>query len=74
MRFEAFVVAYNHSVAFGAVTPCDCWCSWDSHSGGKHCRYFRDGVDSCGWSYDPLTNCFEYGTENNSLKICKPTG
>jgi hypothetical protein len=65
MRFEAFAVAYNHIVAFWAVTPCACWYS---HSGGKQCHYIRDGVNSCSWSYDPLTSRFEYGTESNSQK------
>lgn len=53
MRFEAFAVAYNHIMAFRAVTSRACW---DSHSGGKQCHYFRDGLDSCGWSYDALAS------------------
>jgi len=47
MRFEAFAVAYNHIMAFGAATLCACWYS---HSGGKHCHYFWDGLYSCGCS------------------------
>ena len=65
-------MAYNHIMAFGAVTPCACWYS---HSGGKHYNYFRDELDSCGWSYDPLTSCLERGIEsNNRKKTCNPKG
>jgi len=69
MRFEAFAVAYNHIMAFRAVTSRACW---DSHSGGKQCHYFRDGLDSCGWSYDALASWFECGIESNSRKNLQP--
>lgn len=69
MRFEAFAVAYSHITAFGAVTP---FAYWYSHSGGKHFHYFRDGLDSCGWSYDPLTGFLESGIESNSRKNLQP--